>query len=312
MIIAFALFGGQFLVPQYLQTLRGLSAYDAGIVLLPQALGSMVASLIGGRLVDKLGVKAVTIPGLLILAASLWSLARLTLQTPYLDFQYLLIARGMGLGLCMQQTTIAALSEIKGPQLSQASSLNSVVRSVATSFAVALVSTLVTDRVVFHYTRLAELVTPQSMAGQALLQRGAYFAASRGLTQQQGLFVAMELMVRQLRQQAYLLAMNDAFLITMGAIFVAVLVVLFVIRVPRKVAGLPKQDHLALEGMPAEEEHEASTTREDPITETLVVKHKTGSEVSAANSQELAVPLHQGNGTKAGEEPVAVSTSPGD
>lgn len=254
MIIAFALFGGQFLVPQYLQTLRGLSAYDAGIVLLPQALGSMVASLLGGRLVDKLGVKAVTIPGLLILAGSLWGLSRLTLQTPYLNFQYLLIIRGMGLGLCMQQTTIAALAEIKPSQLSQASSLNSVVRSVATSFAVALVSTLVTSRIVFHYTRLAEQVTPQSIAGQALVQRGAALAASRGVTQQQGMLISMSMMVQQLRQQAYLLAMNDAFLITLGAIFVAVLVVVFVVRVPRKkTTSMAKQDHMALEGIPADD-----------------------------------------------------------
>ena len=287
MIIAFALFGGQFLVPQYLQTLRGLSAYDAGLVLLPQALGSMVASLIGGRLVDKLGVKAVTIPGLLILAGGLWGLSRLTLQTPYLDFQVLLIIRGMGLGLCMQQTTIAALAEIKPPQLSQASSLNSVVRSVATSFAVALVSTLVTERIVFHYTRLAEQVTPESMAGQGLLQRAASLAASQGMGQQRALAIIIAEMVQQLRQQAYMLAMNDAFLITMGAIFIAVLVVLFVVRVPRKkAAGAPKQDHMALEALPTHEEREIATTRKDPITEPIAVTQRARGEAFVAHGEE--------------------------
>ena len=88
--IVFALFGGNFLVPQYLQNLRGLSAYDAGLVMLPQALGSMVASLIGGRLVDKLGVKAVVLPGLLILATALWGFAHITLQTPSRRFSALI------------------------------------------------------------------------------------------------------------------------------------------------------------------------------------------------------------------------------
>jgi DHA2 family multidrug resistance protein len=163
--IVFAMFGGQFMVPQYLQNLRGLSAYDAGIVLLPQALGSMVASLFGGRLVDKLGVKAVVIPGLLILASALWGLAHLTLETPFASFQILLILRGLAIGLSMQPTNVAALAEIKPSQLSQASSVNSVVRSVMTSFAVAIVTTLVTARTTFHSVRLAEQVTPEAWPG---------------------------------------------------------------------------------------------------------------------------------------------------
>jgi len=304
MIIAFALFGGQFLVPQYLQTLRGLSAFDAGLVLLPQALGSMVASLIGGRLVDKLGVKAVTIPGLLILATALWGLSRLTIQTPFSYFQLLMIVRGLGLGLCMQQTTIAALAEIKPAQLSQASSLNSVVRSVATSFAVALVSTLVTARTVFHSTRLAEQVTPDSMAGQALQQRAAYLAVSQGMGQQQAMAVAMGEMIKQLQQQAYLLAMNDAFLLTLGAIFIAVLVVVFVLRAPRRKApGLPKQEHMALEGAPAEE-REVSAASEAPIAEPVAVRHQTRSEVPAVDGEQVTVSRQRSAFSSADEEAI--------
>src|SRR6266849_4869516 len=63
-LVTFALFGGLFLVPIYLQVLRGQTAYEAGLLLLPQALGAMVAVVIGGRMVDRLGVKPVVIPGL--------------------------------------------------------------------------------------------------------------------------------------------------------------------------------------------------------------------------------------------------------
>jgi EmrB/QacA subfamily drug resistance transporter len=242
--IVFALFAGQFLVPQYLQNLRGLSAYDAGLVLLPQALGSMVASLIGGRLVDKLGVKAVVIPGLLILATALFGMSHLTLQTPFSDFQVLLVLRGLGIGLSMQPTTVAALAETKPAQLSQASSVNSVVRSVGTSFAVAIVTTLVTARTTFHSVRLAEMVTPETPAGQML--------------QQQTSLVTMGEMVQQLQLQAYMLAMNDAFQVTMGIIFVAILIVLFVVRTPRKKGvALSHAEHMALEGAPLEEEKQA-------------------------------------------------------
>jgi DHA2 family multidrug resistance protein len=259
MTIIFALFGGQFLVPLYLQNLRGLSAYAAGLVLLPQAFGSMVASLIGGRLVDKLGVKAVVIPGLTILATALWNFSRLTLDTPFSSFQIFLIIRGLGLGLSTQPTTVAALAEMKPEQLSQASSLNSVVRSVTSALAVAMMATLVSARTAFHTARLSEQVTPDSMAGQALQQQAAYMA-SRGMTQQNAMLVATEEMIRQVQQQAYLLAMNDAFLLTLGVIFLTVLVVLFVVRNPRKKATTASVDKKQVKIAASGDKHASGNT----------------------------------------------------
>jgi DHA2 family multidrug resistance protein len=84
-VIAF--YGGLYLMPIYLQNLRGLNAYQSGLVLLPQALVSMVAVVLGGFLSDKLGVKAVTIPGLLMLAFALWRMSQLSLQTPLENLQ---------------------------------------------------------------------------------------------------------------------------------------------------------------------------------------------------------------------------------
>jgi DHA2 family multidrug resistance protein len=253
MMTIFALYGGLFLVPLYLQNLRGLSAYGAGLVLLPQALGSMVASLIGGRLVDKFGIKAVTVPGLLILGFALWNFSQLTLQTPFAEFQLFLVIRGFGLGLSMQPITVAALAEIPPARLSQASTLNSVVRSITTSLAIALVATLVAARTKFHYVRLAEQVTPDTPAGQQLKQKAAYFV-SHGMTPQNGMLTAIEQTVQQLQQQGYLLAMNDAFLLTLGITFLASLIILFFVRSPRRKARPAPQDAKQKSGASADKQ----------------------------------------------------------
>ncbi len=237
------------------QSVRGLSAYDAGLVLLPQAIGSMVASLLGGRLVDKIGVKAVVIPGLVVLGTALWGFGHLTLQTPFSTFQFLLIIRGLGIGFAIQPTTVAALAEVKPAQLSQATSINSVVRSISSALAVASLSTLVTARTTFHVAHLAEQVTPDSPAGQTLLQQAGYLTA-QGMTPQSAMFVAMGRIAKQVQLQAYLLAMNDGFLITLGIISITVLVVLFIIR-SRKKAPIAtqsnQQEHVALAGEHVEE-----------------------------------------------------------
>ena len=46
--------------------LQVLRAFQASLILLPQALAAMVSVVVGGRLVDRIGVRAVVIPGLTV------------------------------------------------------------------------------------------------------------------------------------------------------------------------------------------------------------------------------------------------------
>src|SRR5215470_8777624 len=105
-LITFAFFGGLFLFPIYLQNLRGLSAFNAGLLLLPQAFASLITALIGGRVVDRFGVRVVVIPGLVLLAFATWQLSSLTLFTPYGWLQVLFVIRGLGLGLIIQPLSV--------------------------------------------------------------------------------------------------------------------------------------------------------------------------------------------------------------
>src|SRR5207237_7823344 len=115
--VIFSLFGGLFLFPIYLQNVRSLSAFQSGLLLLPQALASMVSVIIGGRLVDKIGVRAVMIPGLLILAFATWQLTFISIYSAYSWVQLMLILRGLALGLTVQPLTVATMAEISPRQL---------------------------------------------------------------------------------------------------------------------------------------------------------------------------------------------------
>src|SRR5947209_7174318 len=154
--VIFGLFGGLFLFPIYLQNIRGQSAFQAGLILLPQALASMVSVIIGGRLVDRIGVRAVMIPGLIILAVATWQLSFITIYSPFWWFQLMLVLRGTALGLTVQPLTVFGLSEVKPRQLGQASSMNTVMRSVSSSLGIAVLATLVQTQTNLHYARLAD------------------------------------------------------------------------------------------------------------------------------------------------------------
>jgi EmrB/QacA subfamily drug resistance transporter len=225
--VTFILFGGLLLLPLYLQTLRGLSAFQAGLFLLPQALVSMVVVLVGGRLSDKFGTKAVVIPGLLILIIPLWGLMNLTPYSPYGWFQILLILRGGEIGLVMQPLMRSALITIPKRQLAQASSLLTVNRFISASLITAIIGTLVQTQQQVHYTHLAEQVVPGTPMGQLVSMIQAHFIA-QGMNLFKAQQAAVLEMIQIVQHQAYALALQDGYRLTFFLVIPAIIAVLFI------------------------------------------------------------------------------------
>lgn len=195
--------------------------------MLPQALASMVATLVGGRLVDRIGVRAVMIPGLILLAIGNWELSTITLYSPYWWIQVVLIIRGLALGLVVQPLTVASLSEIRPRQLAQASSLSTVVRAVSSSLGIAVLATLVQTQALVHYAHLAEQVTASSRLGQLLPEIEALFV-SHGYSLPSARSAGLLLINELLQGQSFVLAVQDAFKLTVFVVGIAIIATLFV------------------------------------------------------------------------------------
>ncbi|MBV9713287.1 MAG: DHA2 family efflux MFS transporter permease subunit [Ktedonobacteraceae bacterium] len=238
--VTFSLFGGIFLFPIYLQSIRGQSAFQAGLILLPQALASMVAVVAGGRLVDRLGVRAVIVPGLLILAFATWQLSFITAYSPFGWLQLLLVLRGLALGMCIQPLIVASLSEIGPRMLAQASAMNTVTRAVSSSLGIAVLATLVQTQSRVHFAYLAERVTSSSQLGLLLPRLQALFVA-HGASLNSAQSSALQVIAGVLQQQAYVLAIQNAFSLTVVVSFLAIIAVFFVRsrRQPARVQAKP-------------------------------------------------------------------------
>jgi EmrB/QacA subfamily drug resistance transporter len=226
-LITFALFGGLFIIPIYLQNVRGLSAYQAGLLLLPQAFASMVAALVGGRLVDRFGVRPVIIPGLVILCVALWLFTSISLTTPYGTIQLWLILRSFSLGFCFQPLFVSALSGFKNRMLPQATTVNTTVRFVISSFAVAVMATLVQTQTAIHYKHLADMVTPNSLLGQLVPRLQALFEL-HGASPSAAYAAAILSISGLLRREATVLAMQDSFRLSLVLSLLAIVAAFFV------------------------------------------------------------------------------------
>ena len=240
LFVIFSLFGGLFLFPLYLQNIRGLSAFQSGLILLPQALAAMVSTIIGGRLVDRIGVRAVMIPGLLILAFATWQLTYINLYSPYGWLQLMFILRGIALGLTIQPLTVATLSEISPRQLAQASSISTVNRAVASSLGIAILATVVQTQSQIHFGHLAEQVTASSPLGQFVLLIQAALVA-RGADLPTAYAAAIQLIARYfLQREAFVMGLQDALWVTIFVNILAIIAVLFV-RNTGRARRIPKQ-----------------------------------------------------------------------
>ncbi|TMD26703.1 MAG: DHA2 family efflux MFS transporter permease subunit [Chloroflexi bacterium] len=250
--VIFGLFGSFFLIPIYLQVLRGQSAFQAGLILLPQALAAMVSVVVGGRLVDRIGVKAVVIPGLLLLGFATWQLTFITLNSPFWWLQLLLVLLGLSLGLTGQPLVVAALADIsEAQQVADASTITTVTRSVAASMGVALLATYVQTQTKVHFTHLAEQVTASSSLGQLLPRLQGLFLL-HGADAQSARSAALQLIARLLQRQGYLLALQDAFFVVIALIALAIVATLFVKEKRRSAPSQESPESDAGESAPKE------------------------------------------------------------
>ncbi len=254
--VTFALYGGLFIIPIYLQDVRGLSAYQAGLLLLPQAFASMASSVIGGRLVDRIGVRGVVIPGLVILAIALWLFTFIGVNTPFGTVQIWLIVRSFALGFCFQPLSVSALSEIKPRMLSQATAVNTTLRFVISSLAVAVIATLVQSQTTIHYSHLAEQVTAASPLGQLIPQLQGLFLQSGATSPAKAYSAALQVVRGLLLQRATVLAMQDAFLLSVVLTAIAIVAAFFVRYQTRRVPVAEKRQLTP-------EEHEEAAAREE-------------------------------------------------
>ncbi len=161
-----ALFGSEFLVPIYLQSLRGQSPLQAGLLVLPLALAAGVTTPLAGALYNRLGGRWLIAAGGLLLAINTWNFAHITLNSPFTTIMALLVIRGVALGLVLQTTLTAALTGLRPTQLPRASSLLTATRTIFQSFGVAVLGTIVTNQVTAYNTAAAnDLKNPATALG---------------------------------------------------------------------------------------------------------------------------------------------------
>ncbi len=150
-VIGAGMFGAIVMLPLYLQVVKGDTATQAGLKLVPLMLGIIITSIFSGKQITKHGrYKKYPIIGTAIMTIGILAMATLSIDTPFWLLSIFSIAVGAGLGLSMQTIVIAVQNAVDYKDMGIATSSNTFFRSLGSVFGTAIFGAILTNRL-GHY-----------------------------------------------------------------------------------------------------------------------------------------------------------------
>jgi DHA2 family multidrug resistance protein len=230
-ILGFGLYGSTFIIPLYTQSILGWTPTQAGLLFVPAALTTAFMMPIIGQALQK-GARQQYLVSLGLLSFfffCFWGYNILTHDTAKETFFWPLILRGAAMGLLFIPITTLSLSTLKGRQIGEGAAFTGMMRQLGGSFGVAIISTLMSRKMMVHRNDLVgklDVNDPVLQNKVFALQQGFI---SKGLTPDVALKSAYKALDYSVTKQAAVLSYMDAFLY-IGVIFLVCIPFVMLVR----------------------------------------------------------------------------------
>ncbi|HEY2240690.1 MAG TPA: MDR family MFS transporter [Streptosporangiaceae bacterium] len=141
-VAGLAMYGALLLIPLYYQQVRGASALTAGLLLVPQGLGSLLPRTIAGKLTDRIGPRPVILCGMALAALGTLPFAMAGPHTSEVLLSAGLFVRGAGLAAATIAVMATAFTGLTPAQVPHASSATRILQQVGGSFGTAVLTVI--------------------------------------------------------------------------------------------------------------------------------------------------------------------------
>lgn len=210
-VLSIAMFSAMILTPLYVQSVRGISPLDAGILMLPGALIMGIMSPITGKLFDKYGARAMAIIGLSITIITTYYLSTLTMTSGYYYIMMLYSVRMLGISMVMMPVMTNGLNQLPMVSNPHGTAMNNTLQQVSGAIGSAILLTVMTKRM--------------ESSGESLLNKAQ---ADGSIPTDPAALPQFE---EQLGLQAMLEGINFAFFVSTVVALVALILTFFIKRV---------------------------------------------------------------------------------
>ncbi len=219
MVVMLSLYGGMILLPIYLQNLRGFSALDSGLLLLP---GSLIMGLLvpfAGKLLDTIGLKPLAIFGIAVMTYATWELTKLNMDTPYMTIMGIYVLRSFGMAFIMMPMVTAAINALPGRLASHGNAFLNTMRQLAGSIGTAILVTVMTTQTTQHLSAFGEeLDKTNPVVQDHMHELASQYGGQEG---------AMKVLLQFVNKLATVEGINDAFIVATIFSIIALILCLF-------------------------------------------------------------------------------------
>ena len=150
MVNAAAMFSGMILTPVYVQNVRGISPFDAGLMMLPGAIIMGIMSPITGKLFDKFGPRILAFVGLSITAFSTFLLSNLDLNSTYTYIILIYTIRMFGMSMVMMPIMTNGLNQLPAKLYPHGTAVNNTAQqaigAIGTAIFVTIMNSVATSK----------------------------------------------------------------------------------------------------------------------------------------------------------------------
>ncbi|GAA0262855.1 DHA2 family efflux MFS transporter permease subunit [Actinomadura nitritigenes] len=158
-----ALFGAVGVLPLYSQQVRGHSALESGLLLVPQGIGMAVSLIAVGRFADRIAARVLVIGGLVLTGMGALVFTRLAAGSDEALLSAALLVNGCGMGAVMVPAMAAAIRDVPGAMIPRASAANRIIMQIGSSFGAAVLLIVAQGRI--DELIAAKKITPDGLAG---------------------------------------------------------------------------------------------------------------------------------------------------
>lgn len=149
-VVTMVMYADMMLLPLYLQSARGYTAMESGLLMLPGALLMGIMMPITGKLFDRFGAKWLSIIGMAITILTTIGFVNLTDSTSYTYLVLMSTGRRFGMAMFLMPITTAGLNQLPARLNAHGTAISNTIKQVAGGIGTALLVTVMTTSTKGH------------------------------------------------------------------------------------------------------------------------------------------------------------------
>ena len=209
------------ILPQFLQSMMGYTAFLSGLSMMPRGLGSMTAMVICAFIADRVDKRKMVIAGLALIGTAGLTFGFLNLQIATINIMIPNYLMGMGMGLSMIPIINLSMETLSNQQMTNASGLQNLFKNIGGAIGTSLVATFLTRFAQVHQYMMVGKLSDLNPVYVLKVQATAG-ALSQYTSMDMAQYMAMYAQYGTLVKQSVLWAFMDSFRIFGLACFVLI------------------------------------------------------------------------------------------